>query len=196
MLFFFNDTATTEIYTLSLHDALPIYDHKYDAIPTRDYYRMLKVFNGGDRDLVPLAPLEQAQRYRAAQTNWQAEFNSATNRFEKWMATAIKPYESAAKQAKIKALEVSDAEKAALLDEPDGKAAKELAKKFSKELKIERKDYRQFVSEDERAEWDRLEKDVKDVEKRKPKPLPSALAFADYGPEPRETWLFNRGDFH
>ena len=27
--FFFNDTATTEIYTLSLHDALPIY-------PSRD----------------------------------------------------------------------------------------------------------------------------------------------------------------
>src|SRR5258705_5785450 len=25
--FFFNDTATTEIYTLSLHDALPIYEH-------------------------------------------------------------------------------------------------------------------------------------------------------------------------
>src|SRR3712207_7500219 len=25
-LFFFNDTATTEIYTLSLHDALPIYE--------------------------------------------------------------------------------------------------------------------------------------------------------------------------
>src|SRR6266498_6166922 len=26
MFFFFNDTATTEIYTLSLHDALPIRD--------------------------------------------------------------------------------------------------------------------------------------------------------------------------
>src|SRR5256885_11609535 len=26
--FFFNDTATTEIYTLSLHDALPIYLHQ------------------------------------------------------------------------------------------------------------------------------------------------------------------------
>ena len=26
MFFFFNDTATTEIYTLSLHDALPIFD--------------------------------------------------------------------------------------------------------------------------------------------------------------------------
>src|SRR2546430_7571927 len=28
-VFFFNDTATTEIYTLSLHDALPIYTHTY-----------------------------------------------------------------------------------------------------------------------------------------------------------------------
>src|SRR5258708_37400418 len=26
--FFFNDTATTEIYTLSLHDALPIYSSR------------------------------------------------------------------------------------------------------------------------------------------------------------------------
>src|SRR2546430_7688854 len=30
MFFFFNDTATTEIYTLSLHDALPI------LVPARD----------------------------------------------------------------------------------------------------------------------------------------------------------------
>src|SRR2546425_9316604 len=29
--FFFNDTATTEIYTLSLHDALPIYSSRASA---------------------------------------------------------------------------------------------------------------------------------------------------------------------
>src|SRR5690554_6509302 len=29
ILFFFNDTATTEIYTLSLHDALPIYKDNF-----------------------------------------------------------------------------------------------------------------------------------------------------------------------
>src|SRR2546426_7668803 len=29
--FFFNDTATTEIYTLSLHDALPIYIRGYGS---------------------------------------------------------------------------------------------------------------------------------------------------------------------
>src|SRR5260370_26106163 len=32
MLFFFNDTATTEIYTLSLHDALPILFHTDAAL--------------------------------------------------------------------------------------------------------------------------------------------------------------------
>src|SRR3712207_7842394 len=32
--FFFNDTATTEIYTLSLHDALPIY--ALVRVPARD----------------------------------------------------------------------------------------------------------------------------------------------------------------
>ena len=31
MLFFFNDPATTEIYTLSLHDALPIWNLMLDC---------------------------------------------------------------------------------------------------------------------------------------------------------------------
>src|SRR3989441_4101226 len=37
VFFFFNDTATTEIYTLSLHDALPIYQLGED--PTREGLR-------------------------------------------------------------------------------------------------------------------------------------------------------------
>src|SRR6476620_10918509 len=36
--FFFNDTATTEIYTLSLHDALPIYHD--DPLGTLDHERV------------------------------------------------------------------------------------------------------------------------------------------------------------
>src|SRR5687767_15851996 len=31
-LFFFNDTATTEIYTLSLHDALPIFLRRQEGV--------------------------------------------------------------------------------------------------------------------------------------------------------------------
>src|SRR5260370_5879181 len=41
VVFFFNDTATTEIYTLSLHDALPIYSPRIErkrlGQPRRDF---------------------------------------------------------------------------------------------------------------------------------------------------------------
>src|SRR2546426_7868954 len=33
LFFFFNDTATTEIYTLSLHDALPIFGGGFGGFP-------------------------------------------------------------------------------------------------------------------------------------------------------------------
>src|SRR3712207_8070930 len=36
--FFFNDTATTEIYTLSLHDALPISQPRYTNGETKAVY--------------------------------------------------------------------------------------------------------------------------------------------------------------
>src|ERR1022692_2827752 len=37
--FFFNDTATTEIYTLSLHDALPISIGEFSNLPTVNTYK-------------------------------------------------------------------------------------------------------------------------------------------------------------
>src|SRR2546430_11349593 len=38
LFFFFNDTATTEIYTLSLHDALPISDRVHLRNPVNLYH--------------------------------------------------------------------------------------------------------------------------------------------------------------
>src|SRR5262249_60696710 len=43
LLFFFNDTATTDIYTLSLHDALPILS-KTDALDEEKWLNMLGTF--------------------------------------------------------------------------------------------------------------------------------------------------------
>ena len=37
------------------------HDHKYDPIPTRDYYSLYGVFHGSDDRLVPLAPNEDAE---------------------------------------------------------------------------------------------------------------------------------------
>src|SRR5439155_15273150 len=45
--FFFNDTATTEIYTLSLHDALPIYQLPRADRRDRAVYGCLRRSNHG-----------------------------------------------------------------------------------------------------------------------------------------------------
>src|SRR5216684_7544869 len=50
MIFFFNDTATTEIYTLSLHDALPICSRQRRfGAPTRGTGPLRLALAGVDR---------------------------------------------------------------------------------------------------------------------------------------------------
>src|SRR3712207_8552102 len=56
MFFFFNDTATTEIYTLSLHDALPICNDNKVHSPTNElidlaYLQLIRVVGGGEMQL-------------------------------------------------------------------------------------------------------------------------------------------------
>ena len=171
------------------------HDHKYDPIPRRDYYRLMSAFNGGDRAEVPLAPLEEVRRQREVEANWKGEFDAAKRQLDDWLMEAKKPHETAARHAKVDALKVNDDEKALLKITPATKEAEDLEKKFSKELKIADKDYRPFLSDEERAEWDVREEAFKAVEARKPKALPTAYGFADFGPKPRETFLLARGDF-
>ncbi|HTD65716.1 MAG TPA: PSD1 and planctomycete cytochrome C domain-containing protein [Candidatus Limnocylindria bacterium] len=171
------------------------HDHKYDPVPRRDYYRIQSAFNGGDRAEVPLAPIEEVRHYREAEAKWKTEFDAAKKRLDDWEKEARKRHETAARHIKIGALKISDEEKALLKNNRETKEAKELARKFSKELKVEDKELRPFFSDEERAEWDSREKAFKGAEARKPNPLPAAYGFADYGAKPRETFLLARGDF-
>src|SRR2546426_12841694 len=65
--FFFNDTATTEIYTLSLHDALPIYQRRQ---PQRGLVQQEQPGTthqrAGDREHLLLAAGERAGELPAA----------------------------------------------------------------------------------------------------------------------------------
>src|SRR2546422_9881402 len=61
IFFFFNDTATTEIYTLSLHDALPISTLK----------------NGGDREQQDVRQAIELNASRRAQDRKSTRLNSS-----------------------------------------------------------------------------------------------------------------------
>src|SRR5256885_15507155 len=69
MFFFFNDTATTEIYTLSLHDALPIWPADGDvdlAIGQRLHRDALLVEVEQAQEIDEIA-LDEAQRAQVGQ---------------------------------------------------------------------------------------------------------------------------------
>src|SRR5262249_60948446 len=74
LLFFFNDTAPTEIYTLSLHDALPIYLRAADEVGEQiDRLR---------RHLGPAGDVERDQVVVAAEARSEehtSELQSLTN---------------------------------------------------------------------------------------------------------------------
>src|SRR5256885_11624727 len=62
--FFFNDTATTEIYTLSLHDALPIFLRGGNASLGRSGERHSRLHRRA---------VDADQRHRAAERRWSLE---------------------------------------------------------------------------------------------------------------------------
>ena len=171
------------------------HDHKYDPLPTRDYYRLMRVFNSGDRAEVPLASPSDVKAHRAAVAAWQKEFDAAAKERDDWLKQAREPIAEKLRSERIAKLKISDDEKRLLSEKPGDPAAKKLADRFKKELKIEDPEYIKALPPEQRSRWDELEANVKAMTTRKPVALPTAFAFADFAPEPRESWFFERGNF-
>src|SRR3712207_5943633 len=80
---FFNDTATTEIYTLSLHDALPIFivlcsDGVSEYLSEQDMFRLL-----GEQELAQGASaLVRAALARGSQDNCSARSEEHTSELQ------------------------------------------------------------------------------------------------------------------
>jgi len=171
------------------------HDHKYDPLPTRDYYRMMCAFNSGDRVDVPLASPAVVKDRRDATDAWQKQMNAAQKKRDEWLKTARQPIARQVLAEKVAKLQISDDEKKLLLDNSDDPAAKKLADKYKKELKIDDAEYVAALSSEQQANWKELDTAVKQIADQKPASLPTGFAFADFSSEPRETWLFERGDF-
>jgi hypothetical protein len=172
------------------------HDHKYDAIPTRDYYRIQCAFTTAARQEVPLLPRDAAEKFRGQESQWKERLKAAESKLNDWLAAAKKPHAAALKEAKIAALPVGDAEKKLLKEQPESEAARELARRHEKRLKVSDDDYRKAFTEQQRSRWDDLKKELEAVRAAEPQAPATALAMLDKQGEPEPTFLLDRGNFH
>src|SRR5262249_39625049 len=132
------------------------HDHKFDAIPTRDYYRLQCAFTTTARDNVMLTTRAEAAAYRKRKAEWSAQHKAAQEKLKQWLDEQKKPHEPAVPNAKVDALPISEAEKKLLKEQPTSEAAKQLAKKHERALAISEKDFRRVFSAEQCSRWDEL----------------------------------------
>ena len=77
------------------------HDHKYDPLPSRDYYRLMRIFNSGDRAEVPIASQAEVKARRAAKARWQEESDAAANARDAWLKDARAPLVESVRVTKI-----------------------------------------------------------------------------------------------
>jgi hypothetical protein len=77
--------ATTGVAFLGLTLACArCHDHKYDPVPTRDYYRVLAAFHAGERGEVPILPRTDLAKRRESLRVWQGRYDAARKEYDTW----------------------------------------------------------------------------------------------------------------
>src|SRR5438874_5765467 len=79
----FNELDDMAVATVSAFLGLTLgcarcHDHKFEAIPTRDYYRLQCAFTGAYRDNVLLTTRAAAAEYRDREAKWMERLKAAS----------------------------------------------------------------------------------------------------------------------
>jgi hypothetical protein len=172
------------------------HDHKFDPIPSRDYYRLLAALHSGNRAEVPLGSRTEIKRANQARADWDKQRMAAEGALKKWVDGQRAKLGPQLRGAKIAKLPIAAAEKALLRDKPESAGAKALARKHEKALAVSDDEVRKAADDAARKRWDELAGKLAAIRGREPSVLPTALAFHDKDRKPARSWLFHRGDFH
>ncbi len=172
------------------------HDHKFDAFPTRDYYRLQAAFTTTARGNVFLATRAEVAQYREQESRWNEQVQPVQGRLNDWLAEQQKPHTTTLRHAKIDALSIDNPDKKLLKEQPESAAAKRLARQFERALKLSDDDFRRVFTDAQRRQWDALKNDLDVAQSSRPRPPPTALAITESKTEPEPTWLLDRGDFY
>ncbi len=169
------------------------HDHKFDAIPTTDYYRLQAFF--ATSELTDVSIAEQAERDRFEAVRKQLDGKAAPLKTQ--LATLEAPYREALKARKMTML---SAEERAVLGTPAAMrtaAQKKLATGLESAMRITWEEVAAAVSANaaDMARRERLKREIYEIERVLPRPPAQAMALVETKSKEVETFVLRRGDF-
>jgi hypothetical protein len=172
------------------------HDHKFDAIPTTDYYRLQAFFEAAEMVELPIATDEQRAAYKAA----EEEVAARTQPLREAKAALEAPYRAALRAAKEAALTDEERAVLAIPDEDRTPLQKKMAAGANRALNIPWEELAEAVAEDpeDHAERERLKRAIFEIERTLPPPPAGVMALAEpkgeEAVEAPETFVYRRGD--
>lgn len=184
-------TASSAMLGLTLACAR-CHDHKYDPIPTRDYYSLLSVFTTSQRKDVFLTDLADSIRSTSLENEWRPKLDSARNNRD----ALLKPHRDQIREEKIAALPISATEQELLRIPENNENAEQrrLIALFKDAIRPKESEIDERLTEAERKESDALAEEIRMWEGRLAELPPKGLTLTDKQGEPVESYLLHRGE--
>ncbi len=168
------------------------HDHKFDALPTTDYYRLQSFFAAAEFDEVPTATERERKAYEAA----KAEVAKKAAPFRARMGELEAPYRKAILDEKKAMLTPTER---AVMDLPAKNltpAQKRLAEGFATTLKVSWEEVAEAVAKNpaHHAERETLKRAIHELDLTLPHQPSHAQALIDKTAKAPETFVARRGD--
>jgi cytochrome c553 len=165
------------------------HDHKYDPLPTKDYYRMVAIFNSSEKAEKPLVNEQEIAQHK--------ELNKAVDEkqrpYKKQLAELEKPLRERLMNEKIdfhlKLAEMSSG----FGDKTKEQFRAELATRLGKEINIQNEDIEEIIAPDQQVIRKQLLKQIEELNQTRPKPYLAAMGVTEKK-EPGKSYLYLRGN--
>jgi len=169
------------------------HDHKFDPIPTTDYYRLQAIFGGlAPKDDYPLGNALEVAMNASVQTEYESRKSmmerTLTDLEQPYWATVLEPMRNRMAPTTIKALETAPASRT--------DAQITTIRNAMKTLKVSTDSVVAAMAPVDRDRWNSMKTGLKKVEEAKPSPLPVATGMTDTGRQAQPVHLLLKGNFH
>ncbi len=169
------------------------HDHKFDAIPTTDYYRLQAFFAASDLSDVPTASKPDRDRYEAARKAIEAQAAP----LRKQLAELEAPIREALKTHKLSMLSTEERSVMETPEKTRTPAQKRLAKGLETSLRITWEEVAATAAAQPavHSRREHLKREIYEIERTLPRPPAHAMALVDSSSNTAYTFVLRRGDY-